>query len=334
MTVDRSTVQSQALTDQERLILKVLRLYYEHDLTQADIAARMGFSRPKVSKLISDGRDMGLVKIEVARPEDDLAPLEIALENGYGLTEAIVVPSSGAREATETSAGLAGAALLKRICNPTTALGLSWGVSLRALADAVSPGAFACGRVVPLVGGMGKAKARLHSSQVCATVAGKLRVESLDLAAPAIARSPQSRTELAALPGIHETLSVGKSCDVAVIGIGGILPDSTMVEAGYFSQEKFLSLGDQGIVGDVCCHFLDAEGEARYPDLSGRIVGVTPGDLRATPTKIGIATGREKAFGVSAAILGGYISSLICDGDLAVSLLDLLKRRKSSEPVG
>lgn len=333
MTVDRSTVQPQALTDQERLILKVLRLYYEHDLTQADIAARMGFSRPKVSKLISDGRDKGLVKIEVARPEGDLAPLEIALEDSYNLTEVIVVPSSGNRQTTELSAGHAGAALLKRICTPTTVLGLSWGISLRALADAVLPGSLTCEKVVPLVGGMGKAKARLHSNQVCATLAEKLQVECLHLAAPAIARSPRSRSELATLPGIQDTLSEGRSCDVAVVGIGGILLDSTMVEAGYFSPEEFLGLGKQGIVGDVCCHFLDGKGEARYTDLSGRIVGVTPGDLRAIPATIGIATGEDKASGVAAAILGGYVRSLICDRDLATSLLGLTERRTNHDPI-
>ena len=52
------------LSEEDHLILKVLRLYYEHNLNQGEIARRMGFSRPKVSKLISEGRARGLVKIE------------------------------------------------------------------------------------------------------------------------------------------------------------------------------------------------------------------------------------------------------------------------------
>jgi deoxyribonucleoside regulator len=49
----RYPVDDRNLSDEDYLIMKVLRLYYEHDLTQAEVGARMGFSRPKVSKLIT-----------------------------------------------------------------------------------------------------------------------------------------------------------------------------------------------------------------------------------------------------------------------------------------
>lgn len=318
----RYPVDYRGLTEEDHLILKVLRLYYERDLTQAQIAARMGFSRPKVSKLLSEAKDRGLVKIEVAEPAGDSSSLEIALEDRYGLNECLVVPASEDRATTERAAGQAGVALLSRVCGPDTVLGLSWGVSVRALADVAGRRAFACRKVVPLVGGMGKAKARLHSNQVCATLAEKLGVEALHLSAPAMATSSRARAELVALPGIEDTLQEGASCDVAVVGMGGILPDSTMVEAGYFTLDEFLGLRERGVMGDVCCHFLDAAGVPRLPDLSGRIVGLDLDQLRAIPRTVGVATGAEKAAGIAAVLGGGYVRSLVCDEDLARSLLD------------
>jgi DNA-binding transcriptional regulator LsrR (DeoR family) len=205
-------------------------------------------------------------------------------------------------------------------------LGLSWGVSVRALADATPHRAFGCKRVVPLVGGMGKAQAQLHSNQVCADLAEKLDAECLHLAAPAIARSSGSRAELVALPGIEDTLAEGAACDVAVVGIGGILPSSTMVEAGYLTLDEFLGLRERGIVGDVCCHFLDDEGNPRHLGLSKRIVGLTPNELRAISRTIGIATGAQKAPGVAAVIRGGFVKALVCDRELALSLLEVSSR--------
>lgn len=322
----RYPVDYRTLSAEDHVVLKVCHLYYERDLTQAEVAARMGFSRPKVSKLLAEGRDRGLVKIEIAEPAGDFAPLEISLEDRYGLEEVVVVPTSEDRETTELSAGRAGAGLLSRLCDRDSTLGLSWGVSLRALADAAPRRGFLCKKVVPLVGGMGNAKVRLHSDQVCAALAEKLEVESLHLAAPAIARSPESRAELAALPGISETLAEGAACDVAVVGIGGILPSSTLVEAGYFTLEEFLGLRDRGVAGDVCCHFLDAEGTHRLPEFSERIVGITLEELRAIPKSAGIATGSEKAAGVAGVLRGGYVRSLVCDEDLARSLLELESR--------
>jgi deoxyribonucleoside regulator len=174
---------------------------------------------------------------------------------------------------------------------------------------------------------MGKAHTQLHSNQVCADLAEKLGAECLHLAAPAIARSSRSRAELVAMPGIGDTLAEGTTCDVAAVGIGGILPGSTLVEAGYFTSEQFLGLRERGIVGDVCCHFLDAEGRTRYPELSERIVGLTPDELRAIDYTIGIATGAEKARGVAAVVRGGFVEALVCDRDLARSLLEIPDQR-------
>jgi DNA-binding transcriptional regulator LsrR (DeoR family) len=319
----RYPVDHRNLSDEDHLIMKVLRLYHEHHLTQAEVAARMGFSRPKVSKLIAEGRARGLVKIEIAEPIGDFAPLEIELEARFGLSEALVVSPADERRATEMAAGMAGGALLARICTRATVLGIAWGVSLRALADALPMRAFMCGKIVPLVGGVGRTEAALHSNQVCTTLAEKLYVESLDLAAPAIAPSAQSRTELIAVPGIEDVLAEGAACDVAVVGIGGILPTSTLVGAGYFSLEEFLGLGDRGAVGDICCHFLDAAGNPWLPDFSERVVGLTLKQLRAIPKVIGIATGADKAASVAAVLRGGYLSGLVCDRELAKALLEV-----------
>lgn len=327
----RRPVDRRNLSDEERLILKALKLYYEHHLTQAEIAVRMGFSRPKVSRLLSEGRDRGLVKIEIAEPAEDFASLELALEEKFGLSEAVVVSTGDTRAATEAAAGGAGVDLLSRLCSRDTVLGLSWGVSLRALADATARRAFACKKVVPLVGGMGKAKASLHSNQVCASVAEKLGVECLRLDAPAIARSKQSREEIAALPGIGDVLSESAACDVAVVGIGGILPDSTLVQAGYFSLEEFLGFAEKGVVGDVCCHFLDATGAPRCEEISERIVGISLEALHTVPNTVGVATGSEKASGVAAVLRGGYVNTLVCDEDLARIMLEASPPEQAGE---
>ncbi len=321
MVAARYTVDHRTLTDHDHLILKVLRLYYEHDLNQVEVARRMGFSRPKVSKLVTEGRNRGLVKIEIAEPAGDSASLEIALEDRYGLIEALVVASSEDRQSTELAAGAVGGALLARLCTAKSTLGLSWGVSVRALADAVPAMSFRCGKVVPLVGGMGKAEKGLHSNQVCANLAGKLDADYLQLSAPAIVRSARSRDELMEMPGIAETLEEAASCDVAVAGIGGILPTSTMVEAGYFTLDEFLGLRERGAVGDICCHFLAADGKPCLGGLSDRILGLTLEQLQEIPRTVGIVTGADKAPGVAAVLKGGYVNTLVCDRELAEKLL-------------
>lgn len=319
----RYPVDRRELSEEDYRILKAVRLYYEHDLTQAQVASRMGFSRPTVSRLLAEGRARGFVKIEVAEPTGDALPMEIALEDRYGLAEARVVHAAEERRATELAAGMAGATVLQRLCDRSTVLGVAWGISLRALADSLPHRAFECGAVVPLVGGMGRTEANLHSNGVCATLSEKLGVEARYLSAPAIAPSRASRDELMGMPGIREIVAEGAACDVAVVGIGGILPTSTLIGAGYFTREEFLALGDRGAVGDVLFHFVDATGRPCLPELSARVVGLDPEQLRRIPRVVGIATGAEKARSVAAVLRGGFVSTLVCDTALASGLLEI-----------
>src|SRR4028119_952439 len=106
----RYSVDHRTLSDEDHLIMKVVRLYYEHDLTQAQVANRMGFSRPKVSRLLAEGKKRGLVKVEIAEPTGDFVPMEISLEDRYGLSEALVVASAEDRPTTALTPPAAAAA--------------------------------------------------------------------------------------------------------------------------------------------------------------------------------------------------------------------------------
>ncbi len=316
----RYPVDHGGLSPQDHLILKVLRLYYDHGLTQAEIGSRMGFSRPKVSKLIAAGERRGLVKVEIAEPAGSFSSLEIDLEDRYGLDEVLIATTSEDQRSTELSVGGLAAAFLGQVCGVGCTLGVSWGTTLRALVDAVPEMSFRCDKVVPLVGGTGKAETGLHSNRTCLTLAEKIGAESMQIDAPAIAHSARSRDELMTTPGIEDTLKEAIACDVAVVGIGGVLPTSTLIQAGFFTAEEFLGLANRGAVGDICFHFLDRAGNPCLQESSRKVVGITLEQLKTIPETIGAASGAGKAPGVAAALRGGYLNTLICDHALAEAL--------------
>ena len=106
-----------------RLALRAATLYYLDGLTQAEIAGRLGVSRPTAGRLIARAKARGLVRIEVVVPpdmRDDLhADEERELEQRFGLTEAVVAGhgidvGAPGRPAAFASVGRAAAALLMR----------------------------------------------------------------------------------------------------------------------------------------------------------------------------------------------------------------------------
>lgn len=50
-------------SDDIRLIVKIAQLYYEQDMTQAQIARELGIYRTTISRLLKRGREQGIVTI-------------------------------------------------------------------------------------------------------------------------------------------------------------------------------------------------------------------------------------------------------------------------------
>ena len=132
-----------------RLALRAATLYYLDGLTQAEIAARLGVSRPTAGRLVARAKAKGLVRIEVVVPpdmRDDLhADEERELELRFGLTEAVVaghgidVGAPGTARRVR-SVGRAAAALLMRRLTPTTSSDSPGGRRQVAVAPRLAPG--------------------------------------------------------------------------------------------------------------------------------------------------------------------------------------------------
>ena len=107
-----SETASKSTPDDLRLALRAATLYYLDGLTQAEIAAKLGVSRPTAGRLVARAKAKGPTM------KDDLhAEEERLLEERYGLTEAVV---SG-------HLGRASAALLMRRLSEDDVLGFTWG---------------------------------------------------------------------------------------------------------------------------------------------------------------------------------------------------------------
>ena len=97
----------------------VARLYYEEDRNQSEIAGMFGISRPMVSKLLKEAKELGVVTIRIAVPGNG-APGETEdvlsrLRQRYGLLGGELVQDRGGDVATNQAVAEAGIAFLERL---------------------------------------------------------------------------------------------------------------------------------------------------------------------------------------------------------------------------
>ncbi len=141
----------------DRLLVKVARLYHEDGCSQFDVAARLGLSQAKVSRLLKEAKARGIVTVTVSSPIGVHTDLEGDLETAYGLSEAIVVDTTAEGDQLLRDLGAAAARHLETTLRQGMVLGISsWSDALRATVDAMKPVNSLNGlKVVQILGGVG-----------------------------------------------------------------------------------------------------------------------------------------------------------------------------------
>ena len=85
-------------SDDIRLIVKIAQLYYEQDMTQAQIARELGIYRTTISRLLKRGREQGIVTIAINYDYNENLWLEQQLKQKFALQEVVVAASDALQE--------------------------------------------------------------------------------------------------------------------------------------------------------------------------------------------------------------------------------------------
>ncbi|HEU5299813.1 MAG TPA: sugar-binding transcriptional regulator [bacterium] len=300
------------MSDEQSLMVKVADLYYLRHFTQEAIAQRLRLSRPTVSRLLARARRNGIVRIEIAAPEETFSRMEGELEERFGVREAIVVRGGERPEAMRGTIARRAAACLERVLKARQRVGVSWGTTLRATIDALTPRRLGT-TVVPLVGGVGSVAAEIHANDLARRLAEAHGGVHHLLHAPAIVAGPEVRTALLSDPRIARVLEAARHVDVALVGIGALVPSSTVVQSGYFSLRELAALRSMGAVGDVCTRPFSIDGAPVDAALDRRILAVEVADLKRIPTVIAVAGGADKSEALIGALRAGFVDILVTD---------------------
>ncbi|MCZ8377821.1 MarR family transcriptional regulator [Mycobacterium sp. CPCC 205372] len=328
-TPDRAATAHRVQPEDLRLALRAATLYYLDGLTQAEIAARLGVSRPTAGRLVARAKARGLVRIEVVVPadlSDDLhAEEERELEQRFGLTEVVVAGhgvdiGAPGRPPAYASVGRAAAALLMRRLTPNDVLGFTWGPEQVAVATALTAGVATCRAVVQLDGSMSSAAYQTGVELILSRCADTLRANTIRLPAPLYA-DPSTVASMRSDSMISRTLEAGRRADVMLFGVGAVSTSTTLFEGSFLDTRMLDELISMGAVGEIGGRFFDADGRPVDSELQARAVSVPLEDVRACKKTLLISSGAGKHQATLAALRGGLAKLLVCDIDCARWLL-------------
>jgi len=303
--------------DRERLV-RVAWYYYRDNLTQAQIADRLHVSRPTVARLLERARQTGVVTIDIDTSHVGGLELSLHLQDKFGLEEVVVVPQLGSAlsgEATNTRVAQEAAQYLGRYLRPGVTVGVGWGDTVRRTLLALRRSALLGVTFATLTGGIDA-----YLGNAGGAGGDNHAVNVRYVPSPLLASSPAMADALRQEKAVTSVLELARSADVTLIGIGGAIPNATILQHGIVSDRQLVDYQKRGAVGDIIGEWYDELGCTLAIDMQRVRIGLEINELRSMKKVVAAAGGLDKVAAIGGALAGGYLDVLITTEDVALAL--------------
>lgn len=312
--------------EREDLLADVAEMYYQEGLTQAEISKEVGITRSAISRMLTEARQKGIVEIHIHRPLRYHDELGSQLTQKFNLHSAhvISVQDYNRYEELQHRLGKAGSNALAGLIAPNKTIGVAWGTTVQATIEALTVQKINNIRVVQLLGVLGSTKHAYSGQALVERLARKLNGEGIYLFTPFIVENENTAKFLRNDQSVDEALSLGKQCDIALLGVGSTKPElCSLYQGSHITHQDLNTLREKNAVGDVSGYYFNIAGELADVDFHKRLMGISHQDLLNIPLRLGVAGNVEKAEAILGALCGGYINILVTDNLTAERILEL-----------
>jgi lsr operon transcriptional repressor len=311
----------------EQLHARVAWLYYLENFTQAEIGERLGLTRARVNKMLSEARESGLVRVTLNSHFASCTAIEQKLKSTFGLREAVIVPTPEDVEAVAGVVGMAAGSYLSRFLaeNSVSIIGIGWGATLRETIRHVTAASYPELWITSMMGGLSRGL-ELNTFEIAGELARRLSAQCSYLAAPIYAGTPRSRDTILAQEVYKEVLSRVDKIELAILSMGDLTPRSLLIRHGLPSDVSPDELRRKGAVGDVLGQFIDARGRPINHAINKRAIALPLARLSKVKSVMLVAGGMNKVPVIAAALRSRIGNILISDEKAAGAAIEAAER--------
>ncbi len=308
--------------DRVNLLADVAEMYFLEGKNQAEIAKIIGVTRSNVSRMLTEARNSGIIKIEIQRPLRENHALAQALVECFNFKKARVVEIDRPDQRLSKIALAASLELQERL-QPGIILGTSWGTAISATVESLEKlDNLTNVKIAQLLGAFGARIKEYDGHAILRRLEHKLNGEGIYINAPFLVEDENVAQSLLTNRSVGESLAFGKRADLALLGVGSSeLEYSSYYLANYVTKEEMAAIQQAGSIGDVCGRFFDINGKSTALEFQKRLIGISREDLLNIPLRMGVAGGDAKVNPIIGALRGKFINILITDVKTAQAIL-------------
>lgn len=307
------------MREQEKLsrLAYVAGRYYIDDQKQSDIAKELGVSRPLISRMLSEARELGVVEIIIHSPDEQREALIERLSKVSSVKTGLLVPSGLNDKETNQALSQAAFELIERI--PARRLGVGWGHFIGQMVENIEKEPVEDSHVetiCPLLGNSGFPVRNYHTSENVRVLAEGMHAKPHFLYLPALAESFEEKQLLCSTELYHQIEEQWRNMDTALVNIGNYpsTPDFASV-ARYGS-----TLHKQKACGRLLAYFFNEKGQIISSDHDFAIQ-IPIETLAATPNIIGLCSANTSVQALRGALNTGLFTGLVARQSTVEELL-------------
>lgn len=305
-----------------KYLLEICEMFYIQGKSQKEISAILNISRPQVSRFIAKAKEENLISIKLNYPNIEENNFQNMISEKFNIPE-VYIYDIGQVDSTEGMSLLAEASkeLFNIIVKNNQNVGIMAGRTVEILSEKIDRSKNRGLTFIPLCGGLSINGKTWQANNICQEFAKKTNGNCYLLNAPNYFKEEATKVAMMNEESIKEVMQMGKSCDVALLGIGSVTTNSTGILASGLSKNELEILKKEGAVANICCSYINKEGKVIDSSIANKILGHSILDLNKSK-KIAIAMGDDKLDAIKAVLSGNFVDVFITSLETAKKLID------------
>ena len=310
-------------------------LYHVAGNTQERTAELLGVSRVKVSRLLAEARDSGIVKISIEHRFARIAELEETIRKRYNLTFCRATPpllshSEGRKRSLPSrvkleeesriarrAVGIVTADLLRERLqiDDSSVIAVGFGRTIGEVPNYLVGISAPKAKFVSAMGSLTRSSAANPFEVVC-HFAERTGGEGHLLPVPFIVDNITDKQIFMSQRVFKQTLALAEQASFYIVSVGQCDEYSSLFRNRLLSPMELQELKRAGAVCDCLGKFFDAEGQVVSSDLNQRTLAIEVEKLYDREVIL-LCAGREKVKALKGLLKAGFVKGLIIDGDTA-----------------
>ena len=306
------------MLERQKKLAYVAKRYYLEDQKQSDIAQELGVSRPLVSRMLSEARELGIVEITIHEPGAREARLLERLRLSSSIRDGVLVEDGANDDATNRLLSQGAVELLRRL--GVRRLGVGWGYLIGQLVSWLEENPQPNSTITdicPLVGNASIPARNYQSNENVRLMAQQMGAAPHFLYLPALPDSLEEKQVLCSTEVYRQIHQRWEELDTALVNIGDYpsSPDfASLVRYGSLLQR-------QRACGRMLIYYFNEDGFVIQSEQDFAIQ--IPIDiLKRCPNIIGVCSANTSAKALRGALKSGFFTHIAARADLIKTLLE------------